>query len=204
MSMDTKIWTKAKELFMKYGIKSVSMDDLSRQLGISKKTLYQFVDNKNGLIRKVIRMHLESEKKEIDAISKESKDAIHEMLMIARHTSIKLREANPSTMYDLQKYYPDSWLEFQSLHEEYVFEVIKNNIIKGIDSGIYRDNIQPDIIAKFYVGKSFILVDDKVFPSSTYRVEELFNEFFSYHIHGIASQKGLELLEKHLKEKEVL
>lgn len=204
MSKDFKILEKAQELFMKYGIKSVSMDDISRHLGMSKKTLYQLVDNKGDLIEKVIQLHLEKEKTDITAICKQSKDSIHEMLLIARRVSKNLRDTNPSTVYDLQKYYTEAWLLMQSLHEEYVYDIIKRNIEKGIDDGIYRDNIKPDIIAKFYVGKSFILVDEKVFPMTQYKREELLMEFYSYHIHGIASQKGLELLEKHLKAKEAI
>lgn len=202
MSKDLKILEKVSELFMRYGIKSVSMEDISRQLGMSKKTLYKFVGNKEDLISKVIQLHLEDEKREINSICESSKDSLHEMLNIARHVSKVLRQTNPSTVYDLQKYYSAAWAEYESLHQEYVYQVIKNNIEKGIETGIYRDNLDPDIIAKFYVGKSFILVDERIFPMAKYNREKLFLEFITYHIHGIASSKGLELLEKHLIEKE--
>jgi len=204
MSKDFKILEKAKELFMRYGIKSVSMDDISRHLGMSKKTLYQLVDNKNDLIGKVIQLHLEKEKEDMDGICERSTDSIHEMLLIAKEVSKNLRDMNPSTVYDLQKYYPETWLKLQSLHQEYVYGIIKNNIQNGIESGIYRNSLHPDIIAKFYVGKSFILTDEKVFPMSQYNRNDLFWEFITYHIHGIASEKGLELLAKYLKEKEVV
>lgn len=204
MSKDLRILEKVEELFMRYGIKSVSMDDISRHLGMSKKTLYQLVDNKSDLIRKVIQFHLEKEKSEMDEISDSSNDSIHEMLLTAKLVSKKLRDMNPSTVYDLQKYYPETWEQLQSLHQEYVYGIIKKNIQKGIETGIYRDSIHPDIIAKFYVWKSFILTDEKVFPMSQYNKDNLFWEFITYHIHGIASEKGLELLEKYLKEKEVV
>lgn len=187
---------------MRYGIKSVSMDDISRHLGMSKKTLYKFVENKGDLIGKVIQQHLEDEKSEIDSICKESKDAIHEMLTIARHVSKVLRQTNPSTVYDLQKYYSEAWAKYESLHQEHVYEVIKKNVEKGIEAGIYRNNMNPDIIAKLYVGKSFILVDERVFPVTEYNREKLFLEFITHHIHGLASPEGLELLAKHLIEKE--
>lgn len=202
MSKDLKIFEKVEELFMRYGIKSVSMDDISRHLGMSKKTLYKFVENKEDLISKVIGLHLEAEKQAIDEICEQSKNAIHEMLSIARFVSKRLRETNPSTIYDLQKYYSESWTQYEALHQEYVYDVIKKNIEKGIENGIYRENLNSDIIAKFYVGKSFILVDERTFPTRKYNKESLFLEFINYHIHGIASQKGLALLEKHLIEKE--
>jgi hypothetical protein len=199
---DLEIIEKISELFMRYGIKSVSMDDVSRQLGMSKKTLYKLVGSKEDLVSKVIQQHLIAEKNDIDEICGHSKNAIHEMLTIGRHVSKMLRQTNPSTVYDLQKYYGKCWTEFESLHQEHVYGVIKNNISNGMKEGIYRGNIDPDIVAKFYVGKSFVLVDERIFPTAKYNKEELFLEFITYHIHGIASQKGLELLEKHLLEKE--
>lgn len=199
---DLQIIEKISELFMRYGIKSVSMDDISRQLGMSKKTLYKLIGSKEDLVRKVIQQHLINEKNDVDEICRHSKNAIHEMLTISRHVSKMLRQTNPSTVYDLQKYYGQSWAEFESLHQEYIYEIIRNNISNGMKEGIYRDNIDPDIVARFYVGKSFILVDERVFPTAKYNKEQLFLEFITYHIHGIASQKGLELLEKHLLEKE--
>jgi len=202
MSKTLKILEKVGDLFMRYGIKSVSMDDISRHLGMSKKTLYKFVENKGDLIGKVIQSHLEEEKSAINLICGKSKDSIHEMLTIGRYVSKMLRETNPSTVYDLQKYYSEAWAQYESLHQEYIYGVIKNNIEKGIEAGIYRDNIDPDIIAKFYGGKSYILVDERIFPMAKYNKEKLFLEFISYHIHGIASPKGLELLAKHLIEKE--
>ncbi len=201
MSKEIEIFEKVNDLFMKYGIKSVSMDDIARALGISKKTLYLFVDNKADLINKSIELHLLKEKQDIEEITSISKDPIDEMLNIARHIVKMLRQVNPSTMYDLQKYYKPSWDLMQSLHQIHIYDVIKNNIQTGIEIGLYRENLQPDIIAKFYVGKSLILVDEDIFPMSDYNREKLFTEFINYHIHGIASKKGLDLLEKHLKEK---
>lgn len=202
MEKSLDILAKVETLFMNYGIKSVSMDDISRHLGMSKKTLYQMVENKADLIHKVIRAHLENEKSVIDEICDNSGDAIQEMLMIASHVSRQLRDTNPSTVYDMQKYYPKVWMDFESLHKEYIYGRINKNITNGIGEGIYRSNIDPDIIARFYVGKSFIMVDEQIFPSKEYDKEALFLEFITYHIHGIASQKGLDLLEKHLKSRE--
>ncbi len=200
MEKEREILLKVDSLFMRYGIKSVTMDDISRELGISKKTLYQYVENKSDLINKVIQEHLISEKEIISKICKESIDPIDEMLAIARYVALMLREMNPSIVYDLQKYYSKSWEMMQSLHEDHIYEVIKRNIQKGIEEGLYRQNLNPEIIAKFYVGKSMILVDERIFPIRKYNREQLFLEFINYHIHGIASEKGLALLEKRMRE----
>ena len=113
---------------MRYGIKSVSMDDIAKQLGISKKTLYQYVDNKSDLITKVMEFHIETEQKAIAEIHDVAKDPIHEMLLIARFVSRLLREMNPATVYDLQKYYADSWQIMQKLQNEHIYGIIKENL----------------------------------------------------------------------------
>ncbi len=200
MDKEKEILSKVNELFMKYGVKSVTMDDIAGKLGISKKTLYLYVDNKADLINKTIALHLLQEKEDITRIISESKDPIDEMLNMARHIAYMLRQLNPSTMYDLQKYYGESWKLMESLHQDHIYGVIKGNIDRGIELGLYRDNLQADIIAKFYVGKSMVLVDEDIFPMKKYNREKLFLEFINYHIHGIASKKGLKLLEKHLSE----
>lgn len=198
-----KILEGTKGLFMKYGIKSVSMDDIARHLGMSKKTLYQFVENKEELIFESLSSYLEDEMVEVQKLSGRSRDVIDEMFNIARMAGRQLREINPATIYDLQKYYPEIWRKFKTKHEEYTYDKIKENIEKGIQSNLYRGDLDVDIATRFYIGKTLVLVDDKLFPASNFKKEEIFKEFITYHIHGIASPKGLVLLQKYLKEKEL-
>ncbi len=201
MEQRLDILNKANDLFLKYGIKSVTMDDISRHLGVSKKTLYQFVENKNDLINRCLAFHVEEEQRAINEIVSKAKDPIDEMLSIAKFISKMLREMNPSVIYDLQKYYGKIWEMLESFHIEYIYKIIFNNIQKGIELGLYRDNLHADIIAKFYVRKSQILTDESIFPTSKYNKEALYLEFISYHIHGVASTKGLKLLNKYLLER---
>lgn len=197
----TKQWilSKSKDLFMRYGLKSVTMDDLARQLGISKKTLYQYIQNKADLVAQVIALQTEEEVTAIADIQAKAQNALEEMLNIAKYVVQMLRSVSPTAMYDLQKYYRKSWKEVEDLHRKYIYEVIKNNLEKGIQQGIYRKELNVDIVAKFYVGKSLLVVDEDFFPLKEYGKDILFKEFFQYHIHGIASPKGLELLEQYLK-----
>ncbi len=197
--METKqrILNTAESLFMRYGIKSVTMDDVSRELGISKKTLYQYVDNKKDLIANVLAASIESEKVVMQQIQAESTNAIDEMLRIARHVTQKLREFNPGAVYDLQKYYREAWELMEAFHEHYIFATIKGNIERGQTEGYYRPDANPDIIARLYVGKTFDLVDESNFPLARYNRQNLFQEYIFYHLRGIASAKGLKLLEKY-------
>ncbi len=197
--METKqrILNTAESLFMRYGLKSVTMDDVSRELGISKKTLYQFVENKKDLINAVIAATIQSEKEVMDQIQAESTNAIDEMLRIARHVTQKLREFHPGAVYDLQKYYREAWDLMNAFHEHYIFSTIKGNIERGQTEGLYRSDANSEIIARLYVGKTFDLVDESNFPLARYNRQKLFQEYILYHLRGIASTKGLKLLEKH-------
>jgi AcrR family transcriptional regulator len=195
----TNILEKVQELFMKYGLKSVSMDDISRNLGISKKTLYQCVDNKRDLIQKVFQKHIEEEEAAIREIVANSKDAVDEMIEIARFVTALLREVSPTTLYDMQKYYGDIWGMMEALHQDHIYTVIKTNLDRGIAEGLYRKDLNTDIIAKLYVGKTLLIVDEDVFPLKDYNKEKLYLEYVHYHLHGIALPKGLKLFEKYTK-----
>lgn len=184
-------------MFMRYGIKSITMDDISRKLGISKKTLYQFVDNKGDLINQIFEIQTNIEKEAVTKITAESKDAIDEILGIAKFVTQQLREFSPTVMYDLQKYYRESWMKIEEYHSDYVYSVIKANLERGIEEALYRDNMNPDIVAKLYVGKTMSVVDEETFPLKEYNRENLYKEYINYHIHGIASPMGLALLKQY-------
>ncbi len=197
MEIKQQVLKKSFELFMRYGIKSVTMDDIARELGISKKTLYQYVDNKSDLIEQIFRQHIDEEMEVMEGIRQEASDAIDEMLKISKYVVGQLRELSPNTVYDLRKYYRSTWKQMEALHKRHVYQVIRENLERGIRQGVYRSNLNPDILAKLYVGKAFLVTDEEIFPARTYNYEELYWEYINYHIQGIASDKGRQLLIKH-------
>lgn len=196
--MDTgkKIIEKAQELFMQYGLKSISMDDIARTLGISKKTLYQFVNNKADLIQKGLVMHIEEEKMVLNEIHKTAENAIDEMIKISRYVSQTLQKTNPSIIHDLQKYYQSSWKLMESLHFEHTYFLIKNNITKGIVEGLYREDVSADIIAKLYIGRIDLVLDKNLFPVGEYTFSRVHSAMITYHLHGIMSEKGVKVFEE--------
>ncbi len=200
MDSKTNILQGAAGLFLRYGIKSVTMDDISRELGISKKTLYQHVENKADLIEQTMQAHIDEEKLMITQIRETADDAIHEIVILARHITQVLREMPAGLTYDLQKYYRNCWEIINAYSQTHIYGVIKDNIERGIKQKVYRKDVNPDIIAKLYVGKTSIITDEDVFPLRNYKKDTLFRQYINYHLHGIASTKGLKLLEKHTKD----
>lgn len=196
MTQTENLLITARDFFMQFGIKSVSMDDLSSKLGISKKTLYQAVDNKEDLVMKVITNHIEVQNAEMEDILSQDKDAIEEMLMFARYIIQLLKNLRPGVTYDLQKYYPAAWKMIEQLHQQTIDKIILTNIKKGIKEGVYRKNVNPEIISKLYVAQALQISDEKLFPLKQFRMEDLIREFIAYHFYGIASLEGFKRLNK--------
>lgn len=196
MSNLQNILLKSEQLFFSYGVKSITMDDLSKHLGVSKKTVYLFVSNKADLVDKTMESYLGKEKQLITNICLQSQNAVDEMFQIGKHVTGHLRYLNPSVVYDLQKYYPQTWKRLLDYKNSFLYSIIQENIKKGIAQGFYRQDINPDIISKIYSLKSDSLVDQEIFPFTKYKLLEVYVEFLKYHIRGIASDKGLKYLEK--------
>ncbi|MFT6148758.1 MAG: AcrR family transcriptional regulator, partial [Saprospiraceae bacterium] len=163
METVNKIVEKSMELFMQYGLRSISMDDVARTLGISKKTLYQYVDNKADLIKKGMVKHIEEEKMILTEIHHSAENAIDEMIKTSQYVSQTLQKVNPSVIHDLQKYYQSSWELMESLHFQHTYFLIKKNIEKGIEEGFYREDVHADIVAKLYIGRIDLVVDKNLF-----------------------------------------
>ncbi|MEL7020406.1 MAG: TetR/AcrR family transcriptional regulator [Bacteroidota bacterium] len=195
-----RIFQKADELFMRYGIRSITMDEIAQRLGISKKTLYQYVENKADLIEKVVQQHLAAECKARQHIQTEAEDAIHEMILEARHAAGQLREMSPTIVHDLKKYYPKCWKLIEQMHNGDMRAIIAANLQKGIEQGLYRADIQPEMVAVLQTNQMIMLMDEDIFPLKTHNRSTLLGQFLSYHIHGIASPKGIALYKKHIEK----
>lgn len=194
MIQSENLLVTARDFFMQYGIKSVSMADLSSKLGISKKTLYQVVDNKEDLVMKVIENHIQVQNEEMDIILNQNDGAIDEMLKFARYIIDLLKDLKPGVVYDLKKYYPQAWKKIEKLHFDTIDKIILRNVKKGIKEGVYRKNINPEMISRLYVAQALLITDEKLFPSKKFKMESLIREFIAYHFYGIASLEGFKKL----------
>jgi AcrR family transcriptional regulator len=143
MNVKENLVSTAFDLFLKYGIKSVSMDDISRKLGISKKTIYSVINTKDELIDDVLISHLQKDKCDIKSILDQSHDAIDEMVRITRHILTFISSMTPSIIYDLKKYHPQAWNKIEKEHFSFIQQTIYNNLIRGQKEGLYRMDFDP-------------------------------------------------------------
>lgn len=182
-------------LFFKFGMKSITMDDAARELGISKKTLYEYVPNKRGLVKTIVKHYLETEKKQITEICETSENAIAEFLNINSFLGRHLKTINPAVPYQLKRYFPESWALFDDYIVSFVYKTVKENIIKGKAQNLYRESINESIISKFYISDMQVATDEKLFPPDKFSILDIHKERVLYHLYGLCSVKGTSLLE---------
>ena len=194
--------SKVRCLYMKYGIKSVTMDDVARELGISKKTLYQYVNDKNELVQKVVEMELSDKAEDFSKMNCPGLNAIEEIFEVHKMVQQMLKDYNPSTEYDLRKYYPDLFAQIVKVRRDRIYNNTMANLLKGKAEGLYRTELNNELIAKLQLSRVEAAFDDNIFTQDELLSPKLFLEMFIYHIRGIANEKGLLVLEQKLKEVE--
>ncbi len=190
-------WLQEVEaLFLRYGIKSITMDDVARELGISKKTLYQFVDNKDDLVQRVISRYIELEKNLCSSLFTEASNALEEIRMVIASNTSLVSQMRTNIVFDLQRYHRDAWNLLLNYQNNFLYQVVHKNLMRGIQEGLYRSSFNVDIMTRLHVGSAFQLFDEQVFPSATYSRAEVFREFMESYIYGVVSEEGRRLFEE--------
>ncbi|MFT5647205.1 MAG: AcrR family transcriptional regulator [Aureispira sp.] len=190
----TKILDASESLFRKYGIRSVTMTDIAKELGMSKKTLYVHIVNKQDLVSKVMKRYIIQDKKMCLLIEKEAKNALDALLKFSLYTQQQVNDMNPSILFDLQKYHRPVWEMLDDFNCKEVLTMVENNLNKGVKEGLYRDNLDVSLVSRLHISLMPILSNEELFPANDFPTHQLHREFMRYHIHGIVSDKGRKLL----------
>jgi AcrR family transcriptional regulator len=202
--MDDKfkyILEKSRDLFMEYGLRSISMDDIARSLSISKKTLYQYVDNKADLIEKLFNELLCKHKQVSEVISKNPElNAIDQLLEVSKIIMLNIKSFKSSIKFEFEKYYPEIFKNFFEKKRDLIFEDMTRNMRQGIKEGLYREDLKVDLVASLYMKKMEDLHDSEYFHKMKFSFDDIFEVMFSNHIRGIANTKGIKYLEKKTKD----
>lgn len=181
----------------KHGVKHVTMDDLASQLGISKKTIYQFYKDKDALVMAVINFELEEQALKCQKTKDIAENAVHEMFMILEDIQQMFKNMNPMTMTELQKYFPEAFARIQNHKDEFMHRIIKTNLIKGIEEGVYRKEIDPEILSIYRLETSFVPFNPQLYPFSKFDLGKVTVQIIENFIYGVMSIKGFELMEKY-------
>lgn len=190
-----KIVEKAKELFLRLGFKSVTMDDIANEMGISKKTIYQSFKTKNKLVDASADAILKEVKSGIDDIRAEQHNPIDELYIINDFVSKSLNDEKTAPEHQLLKYYSETHQRLNNLKVETVKNCILNNISKGKALGLYRNDVIDIFITAFYYVTIVGIRNHDLFPLEEFQQKKINNSYLEYHIRGIATEKGIQYLE---------
>lgn len=194
--MKQKIILKSAELFLNYGFKSVTMDDLANRLGISKKTIYQHFGNKTKLVE-ATTMHLFNQISHgIDCICALEKNPIEEFYDIKKLVMDHLKDEKSSPQYQLQKYYPQIFATLKKKQFDIMQDCVTENLERGIKQKLFRDSLNIDFISRIYFSSIIAIKDKDLFPNKQFSMNMLMEHYLEYHIRGICTPKGLNFLNK--------
>lgn len=196
MPMKEKIVQKATQMFLSLGFKSVTMDDIASDMGISKKTIYQSFSNKNCLVKECVLGLFDTISSGVDKIVQEKKNPIEELFEIKNFIASHLKDEQSSPMYQLQKYFPKI---HESLHQKQLSkleECIKVNLQRGVEMDLFRKEIPIDFIGRIYFVGIQGIRDKTIFPEEQYTNNDLIEQYLEYHLRAICTVQGLEIMKE--------
>ena len=200
MEIKDRIQQKAHDLFMQYGIRSVSMDDIASQLGMSKKTLYQYYADKDELVDLVLTNMLETNKSRCISDKNNAENAIHEVFLAYEMIQELFANMNPALLFDMEKYHPEAFKKFQQYKSGFLYQVISENLKRGVGEELYRPDISIDILCRFRIGTTMMAFDPEIFPDNRSTLVKIEEEIFYHFLYGLATPNGEKVIEKYRKE----
>ncbi len=198
-TMETKdrILKGAEELFFKYGIKSVTMDDVARHLGISKKTIYQFYSDKNEVVETLVIRQTKNNECEFQKISEDSANVVEEVFEMMKRLGLMFAQMNPNLFYDMQKYHPNSWKLFKQFKENTIERMVEDSVKRGIEQGLVRSDINTKIVARLRMEEVEMGFNPNVFPPDKFKIVDVQLALLDHFLHGICTLKGHKLINKY-------
>jgi TetR/AcrR family transcriptional regulator, cholesterol catabolism regulator len=202
MEPQDKILKTSLQLFYKYGIKHVTMDEIARELGMSKKTIYQFYKEKDDLVNQLCDIELKDRQCQFDEMSNGAKDPIHEIILISQRMREMMQNINPMFFLDLQKFYPAAFQRFQEFKEDCAYKNIYKNIRKGIELGLYRGDLDPEFISRLRLAQLDMMMFGNYFSYDKISFVKVHEVVFEIFVYGICTVKGHKLFNNYKKIKE--
>lgn len=196
---DTKgrILKTAVELFSKFGFRSISMDDISHQLGMSKKTLYQYFSDKDEIVTLAIQNHLAHEREVLQQIQSDVKDAVDFIIRVNNYLMRNIRDTSSATIYDLKKYHGRAWGIVENFRTDFLLKAVIENLRSGIAEGNFRSDINVEIISRLRMEEVSLLLNRDLFPQNSFNLAEVSSNILDHFIAGIATDNGRKLYKKY-------
>lgn len=199
-SVKERIIKEAFNLFWRYGIKSVTMDDIAKELGISKRTIYQHYPDKEAIVVLAVQQELDIQQYQMDKMDAENLNPIAEMIRASDYMRISLAHMNPVLFNDLKKYHPQAWDLFYKYKHQYIIKGIRDNLIKGQQMFLYRKDINVEILSLLRIEQVEMAFDPTIFPADRFNMMNVQMEFVHHFLRGILTESGFEYYTKYTEE----
>ena len=199
MDHKERIIQVAEEMFMRYGIRSITMDEIAKELSISKKTIYQHFKDKDDIVLQVGKKVFADEQTQITKCEATAENVIHELFLMSQSVREHIANANPSVLYDLQKYYPEAWQEYQQF-KQFCLHKILSVLQRGIDKGYFWDDMHPEIMARLRTEEIELVFNQAIFPRERFDAKEVQMQLLEHFIRGILTHKGLTLYQQYTEK----
>jgi AcrR family transcriptional regulator len=197
MTAKERILLKAGDLFDKYGIRSVTMDDIASQLGMSKKTIYLSYKDKDELVDDVFQCRIMQSRNQCMFDRERAENPIHEVFLSMEMVGELLKSMHRNILYDLEKYHPNVFAKYLQYKSEFIGKIISENLALGKEMGLYRSELNIDIITKVRLTTMMLSFNNDLFPISKFNGAEVEYEIIYHFLYGISTPKGVKMVEKY-------
>jgi AcrR family transcriptional regulator len=197
-----RILEKAADLFMRYGIRSITMDEIAAQLGISKKTIYQFFTDKDEMVEAVVDEEMKENENACREFKVNAEDAVQEIFLAMEDMQEMLKTMNPQLMYDLEKHHPGAYRRLKQYKYHFLYTMIRENLERGIKEEIYRSGLNLDITTRHRIETAFMIFNQEAFPQNKFPMNQTCQELALLYLHSIINSRGKKLIDKYLNERE--
>ena len=198
--MQDRILHKAQELMFQTGVRHVTMDDLATQLGISKKTIYNYYKDKDSLVTAVVEKELANHKLACDQSMIVAENAVHEIFLLMAMIQEMFNRINPLALFEIEKYFPLAFEKIKKHKDDYIYSMISMNLEKGIQEGLYRKEIDINILSKYRLETSLIPFNIHLFPTNKFDMLKVNLQIIEHFVYGVATLEGHKLMDKYKSE----
>jgi hypothetical protein len=188
-----------RDLMEKKGVKNFTFDEVCECSHVSKDQFYSYIENESDLVKKVLEFERESFKVIFDEYDFEGVNAIDILMTVSREISQNFKNISPAISFDLKKYYPEIYQDHFQKRIDFIFEKIKVNIEKGINQGMYRDDLSVELVARLYISRLIDIHNPDFFPPGKFSFSMLFEVMFENLVRSIAKPEGIKYFEEKIK-----
>ena len=197
------IISEAIHLFMKNGLRSVTMDDIAKHLGISKKTIYQHFKDKEEIIIQSTSVVFDIENRMMREIENEADNAAEELYNLTLCLRERIKNTSTTALYDMKKYYQKAWNKYKNFKHDVIYNSVIKNLNRGMEEGLFRSDINPEVLAQLRIGEIELSFDKDFFQKDKFSLVEIHEQLFEHFTYGILSEKGLKLFETYKQKNNI-